>query len=87
MPTRSLASPRLQIELSAEKLRQFEDLMEDTGLATKKDLVNNALTLLTWAVRETKSGRKIVSLDEQSKQYKEILLPALENMVPSTRAR
>jgi hypothetical protein len=81
------ATPRLQIELSKDKLRQLEELMEDTNIATKKDLVNNALTLLTWAVRETKSGRKIVSLDEDTKQYKEILLPALENRVPSTRAR
>jgi hypothetical protein len=87
MQSKTVATPRLQIELSTDKLRQLEDLMEDTGLATKKDLVNNALTLLTWAVRETKIGRKIVSLDEQSKQYKEILLPALENRVLSTRER
>jgi hypothetical protein len=87
MQSKTVATPRLQIELSTDKLRQLEDLMENTGLATKKDRVNNALTLLTWAVRETKIGRKIVSLDEQSKQYKEILLPALENRVLSTRER
>jgi hypothetical protein len=87
MQTKTGATPRLQIELSTEKLRQFEELMEDTGLATKKDLVNNALTLLTWAVRETKNGRKIVSLDEHTKQYKEILLPAIENIAPSLRPR
>jgi hypothetical protein len=78
--TDSVASgARLQIELSPQKLTQLEELMESTGLATKKDLINNALTLLTWAVRETKNGRMIVSLDGESKQYKEILLPALEN--------
>ena len=83
---RTAASPRLQIELSSEKLSQLEELMADTGLATKKDLVNNALTLLTWAVREAQKGRVIVSLDEDGKQPKEILLPAL-NHVASGRLR
>ena len=74
-----VGTTRLQIELSPERLRQLETLLSDTGLATKKELVNNALTLLMWAVRETKAGRTIVSLDEQSKHYREVLLPALEN--------
>jgi len=78
--SKTLGTPRLQIELSPEKLRQLEELMESTGLVTKKDLVNNALTLLTWAVRETRNGRKIVSLDEHTKQYRDILLPALEHV-------
>ena len=70
---------RLQIELSEDKQRQLETLLSDTGLATKKELINNALTLLTWAVRETKAGRRIVALDEVSRHYKEVLLPALEH--------
>ena len=70
---------RIQIELPEEKLKALEELMNETGLKTKKELLNNALTLLTWAVRETKAGRVIASVDEHEKKYKEILLPALEN--------
>jgi hypothetical protein len=73
------ATTRLQIELSDQKVRQLDALLADTELPTKKELINNALTLLTWAVRETKAGRKIVSLDEETKHYKEVLLPALEH--------
>jgi hypothetical protein len=87
MPTKTGITPRLQIELTADKLQLLEDLRADTGIATKKDLVNNALTLLMWAVRETQKGRKIVSWDEETNQHKEILLPALENRAPSTLRR
>ena len=89
MITKQIATTRLQIELSEEKVRQLEELLRDTGLATKKELVNNALTLLMWAVRETTAGRTIVSLDEDSKRYKEVLLPALENAasVAASRSR
>jgi hypothetical protein len=78
---------RLQIELSEEKVRQLEALLADTKLATKKELVNNALTLLTWAVRETKAGRRIVSIDEETKYYKEVLLPALEHPALEAESR
>jgi hypothetical protein len=71
---------RIQIELPDEKVRALEELMEEAGLRTKKDLISNALTLLVWAVREVKKGRVIASVDERDNRYQQILLPALENM-------
>lgn len=71
---------RIQIELPDEKVKELESLMKDAGLKTKKDFISNALTLLVWAIRERQAGRIIASVDENEKKYKEILLPALENM-------
>ena len=73
---------RLQIELADERLKQYEQLMEKCGIRTKKDLINNALTLLEWAVRELEKGNIVVSLDEEENRYKELCLPALSNIVP-----
>ena len=71
---------RLQIDLPEDKARQIDTLIEEAGLPTKKDFFSNAVTLLAWAMREVRAGRIIVSVDEQNNRYKEILLPALENV-------
>ena len=57
-----------------------EQLLINRGIKTKKDLINNALTLFEWAVKEIKEGRKIVSLDEKNKKYKEVFMPCLSNI-------
>lgn len=68
---------RIQFELSEERLNELESLMEETGVRTKKDLFNNALTLLEWAIAERKAGRIIASVDEKENKYKEIVMPVL----------
>lgn len=78
---------RFQWEVPAERAQQIEDLMESTGLRSKTDFVNNALTLLVWAVREVEAGRVIATVDEQGNRYREVLLPALENVAARRRAR
>lgn len=56
--------------------------MRELGISTKKDLFNQALTLLEWAAKERKTGRIIASVDETNEQYKQVLLPALERVAP-----
>lgn len=68
----------LQIELSDKRLREFDRLMTSCDLDTKKELFNNAVTLLNWAVGEVQAGRKVVSLDEEQKGYRELSMPVLE---------
>ena len=65
----------------------IEALIVETGLPTKKDFFNNAVTLLAWAIREVKAGRIIASVDESQNRYKEILLPALENVATLTTSQ
>lgn len=69
---------RIQLELPQERVRELEELMGQTGLTTKKDLLNDALTLFEWAVKERKAGRTIASVDEPHQRYKEVLMPSLE---------
>ena len=87
MPSTEQLTARMQIDLPEDKLRQLESLMKDAGIRTKKEFVNNALTLLAWAIRETKAGRVIAAVDENDHKYKEILLPALENIAASRAMR
>ncbi len=68
---------RVQLDVPVEQLEEMNKLMVETGISTKKDLINNALTLFEWAVNERKTGRSIGSLQEEEKVFKEILMPAL----------
>ena len=70
---------RYQFELPDEKASELEALMRETGIATTKELINNAITLLFWSVREVKTGRVIASVDEFDGRYKEVLIPAIEH--------
>lgn len=69
---------RYQFELPDEKASELEALMQETGITTTKELINNAITLLFWSVREVRTGRVIASVDESDGRYKEVLIPAIE---------
>ena len=70
---------RLQVEMTQDQMNELERLQEIGGLRTKKDLLNNAVTLLKWAVREKSRGCAIVSVNEQDGVYKELEMPFLES--------
>lgn len=69
---------RIQFDLNESKLKEIEALIIAGGLDSRKELFNNALTLLSWAVREAKKGRTITSLDESGQTYTRLLFPMLE---------
>lgn len=68
---------RLQLDLSRTHDDLIAALMEMCDLRTKKDVVENALMLLGWAAREAQLGLTIAAVDEASKTYKELQIPAL----------
>ena len=70
---------RIQFELTKEKADELDGLMKETGVQTKKELFNNALTILKWAVRETKKGNSIASVDEAHRKYRELQMPILSH--------
>ena len=78
-------SARLQLDLTKEHLQELEALMKELGISTKKDLFNQAITLLEWAVTERKAGRIIASVDESQDQFKQLLLPAVERVAPRSK--
>jgi hypothetical protein len=78
---------RLQIDVTEDQERHIQRLMEETGLSTKKDLFNNALTLLSWAVEEVGSGNTVASVNEEQQRYRELQMPALTNVAQRAKAR
>jgi len=71
---------RIQLDLPEEQVKELDELMKETKIATRKDLFNNALTLFQWAVKAKRSGRIIASIDEEKSTSKELVMPALENV-------
>jgi len=66
---------RLQFEMTEERVKEIDDLIERLGLKTRVNLLNEALTLYEWAIRERESGRIIASVDEAEDKYKEVDMP------------
>ena len=69
---------RLQIELNENEVRILEWLKKMTGSRTHKDLFENGMTLLQWAVDQRLQQRTVASFDPGSKSYRELQMPALQ---------
>lgn len=68
---------RFQVELSPAVVSEIESLMKDCEMGTKKELFNNSLTLLQWAVGQVKKGNIIASIDEENERINELTMPVL----------
>ena len=69
---------RIQLDLDEKGVKLLDRLKITTGSRTHKELFNNAITLLDWAISQRQSGRIVASLDESNQNYKELQMPALE---------
>jgi hypothetical protein len=78
---------RLQIEVTEEQDRHIQVLLEEAGLTTKKDLFNNALTLLSWAIEEVGTGNTIASVNEDQQRYRELHMPILNHVARRAKER
>lgn len=72
-----LPKTRVQLDLSPNEVERMNWMMTVCGLESRKDLFNNALTLLEWAANETAGGRKIASFDDESKERTILSMPVL----------
>lgn len=71
------AKTRVQLDLAPSQMERLNWLMDTCGIETRKDLFNNAISLLEWAVLEVMNGRVVVSVDKEAKHMKELTMPAL----------
>jgi len=76
---------RIQLELPEGQVEELKKVMQDAGFETYKDLFNNALTLLEWAINEQKAGKVIAAVDEQSERYRVLVMPALERAAKAAK--
>jgi hypothetical protein len=71
---------RFQTDVTPEQLGQLEALMTRSGVESKRDLFNNALTLLQWAVEHNRRGCEIASIDRNKKEIVTMLrLPIFQS--------
>jgi hypothetical protein len=76
---------RLNLELSDAQMSSLKALQVRTGAATMKDLVNNALSILEWAVDETARGNEVAALNESESAYRVLVTPLLQHVVRHER--
>jgi hypothetical protein len=72
-----LPKTRVQLDLSPHEVERMNWIMDVCGIESRKDLFNNALTLLEWAVTEVSNGNKVASFNDNTKDRHIISMPIL----------
>ncbi len=70
---------RWQIDLTPDGAELLTHLMQVGQLSTKKELIDNAVAILDWALEQATKGKSIASIDEQNKEIAELHMPILRN--------
>ena len=68
---------RIQFEASEDTVKLIDDLMDKTDVTTRKEFLNNAISLMKWAIDKTIAGSTIAAVNEHDKMYRELQMPAL----------
>jgi Arc/MetJ family transcription regulator len=68
-------SARYQVELDDELIQFIDRVKGAVGVRTRKEFVEDAVTLLAWAIAEKQAGRMLASADPSGGRYKEYILP------------
>lgn len=69
-------SYRYQVTLKQDLV---EFLKKTTSIKNNRELLNEALLLLEWAVEAASNGRAIGSISKDNSEYKEVILPSLRS--------
>lgn len=75
-----MTTVRMQFDVPYEKVQEIEALIKVCGFETKKDLFNNAITLLKWVVRHSQKGNVIAAVNETQERYTELGMPFIEHI-------
>lgn len=71
---------RIQFDLPKAKVQDLDRIARDAGITTRKELFNNALTLLDWAIRRRAEGLRIYVAREDGQPIRELSMPILDNV-------
>jgi hypothetical protein len=77
---------RLNFEFSDQRVEDLKRFLAATDTDTMKDLVNNAFTILEWAVDETNAGNEIAAVNERNEVYRVLVTPILQRVAKKSRA-
>lgn len=70
---------RVQFDLTEDKVKEIEEIMAKSGIGSRKDVFNTALTLLEWAIEESERGHDIAALDRKEREFFSLRMPVLES--------
>jgi hypothetical protein len=76
----------LGLEFSREREPDLKKLLSATGTAHLKDLVNDALTMMEWAVHEVAADNEVAAVNEDKQVYRVLLMPILARAAGIARA-
>lgn len=69
---------RIQVDFDEVGSQLVRRLMEQTGITTYKELFSNSLAVFSWAVTQVIKGNKIASINENTHEFRELEMPALQ---------
>lgn len=69
---------KLSYEINDEKINEFKLLMKAGGFSTKKELFDNSLTLIKWAMRKVQANKDVGAIDTDD-NFVELNMPFLES--------
>ncbi|MBR8141173.1 hypothetical protein KDW46_02210 [Burkholderia vietnamiensis] len=70
---------RIQFDIPQDQMEGIEKMSRAAGIATRKELFNNALTLFEWAVSQIEEGRSVCSITDDAKSYRELVMPWMKH--------
>jgi hypothetical protein len=71
---------RLNFEMPEDRVLALKELQTDTGSESMKELFNNALTMLEWAIKEVKRGNEIAAINPDQQVHRVFVTPLLERV-------
>lgn len=76
----------LQFEISEAEVEKLNLLMKEAGIESYRDLFNNSLTMVQWAIQQVKEGKVVASVDEAAQKYTEVQMDFLNCVAESVKA-
>jgi hypothetical protein len=71
---------RILLEFPEDKIKKLDELMEKTGVTSKKEYFNNALTLLEWAIEIREHNEIVASVNRKAGKFSELRMPIFSNI-------
>jgi len=71
---------RVNFEIDENKLKALNNTMEIVGVKSRKEFFNQAISLLTWAIKEKQKGNIIASINDDNHHIREINMPLLDDV-------
>lgn len=76
----------LHLKIAQDQVDDLERLQARLGIERVDDLLNHAVALLKWVVREKERGCTVLSIDDKAKLHRELAMPVLDRVTEDAGA-